>query len=90
MERLAEDHENARQLAEGLRGIAGVKVLSQDTNMVFAEFEPSRCDALTAALAKEGILMRAVYGGPTRLVTHLDVSAADVRRVVDTVGRLLA
>ncbi|MEN4919795.1 low-specificity L-threonine aldolase [Achromobacter spanius] len=90
VDRLAEDHENARQLAEGLRGIAGVKVLSQDTNMVFAEFEPSRCDALTAALAKEGILMRAVYGGPTRLVTHLDVSAADVRRVVDTVGRLLA
>jgi len=90
VDRLAQDHDNARQLAEGLRGIAGVKVLSQDTNMVFAEFEPSRCDALTAALATEGILMRAVYGGPTRLVTHLDVSAADVRRVVETVGRLLA
>lgn len=89
VERLAQDHENARLLAEGLRAIPGVKVLSQDTNMVFAEFEPSRCDALTEALAKDGILMRAVYGGPTRLVTHLDVSAEDVRRVVETVGRLL-
>ncbi|WP_343737532.1 low-specificity L-threonine aldolase [Achromobacter sp.] len=89
VERLAQDHENARLLAEGLRGIAGVKVLSQDTNMVFVEFEPSRCDALTAALGKEDILMRAVYGGPTRLVTHLDVSADDVRRVVEAVGRLL-
>ncbi|WP_313622338.1 low-specificity L-threonine aldolase [Achromobacter sp.] len=89
VDRLAQDHENARLLAEGLRGIAGVKVLGQDTNMVFAEFEPSRCDALTASLAKEGILMRAVYGGPTRLVTHLDVSAEDVRRVVEAVGRLL-
>lgn len=89
VDRLAQDHENARLLAEGLRAIAGVKVLSQDTNMVFAEFEPSRCDALTEALAKEGILMRAVYGGPTRLVTHLDVSADDVGRVVETVGRLL-
>ncbi|AVJ26828.1 low-specificity L-threonine aldolase [Achromobacter spanius] len=89
VERLAQDHENARLLAEGLRGIPGVKVLSQDTNMVFVEFEPSRCDALTAALAKEDILMRAVYGGPTRLVTHLNVSADDVRRVVDTIGRLL-
>ncbi|WP_313066169.1 low-specificity L-threonine aldolase [Achromobacter animicus] len=89
VERLAQDHENARLLAEGLRGIAGVKVLSQDTNMVFVEFEPSRCDALTAALGKEDILMRAVYGGPTRLVTHLNVSADDVRRVVEAVGRLL-
>lgn len=89
VERLAQDHENARLLAEGLRAVAGVKVLSQDTNMVFVEFEPSRCDALTAALAKEDILMRAVYGGPTRLVTHLNVSADDVRRVVEAVGRLL-
>ncbi|WP_332610631.1 low-specificity L-threonine aldolase [Achromobacter sp. ESBL13] len=88
--RLAEDHENARALAEGLRGIAGVKVLSQDTNMLFVEFQPSRCDALTEALGKEGILMRAVYGGPTRLVTHLDVSADDVRRVVQAVARHLA
>lgn len=89
VERLAQDHENARLLAEGLRGIAGVKVLSQDTNMVFVEFEPSRCDALTAALGKQDILMRAVYGGPTRLVTHLNVSADDVRRVVEAVGRHL-
>lgn len=88
--RLAEDHENARALAEGLRGIAGVKVLSQDTNMLFVEFQPSRCDALTEALGKEGILMRAVYGGPTRLVTHLDVSADDVQRVVQAVARHLA
>ncbi len=72
------------------RGIAGVKVLSQDTNMLFVEFQPSRCDALTEALGKEGILMRAVYGGPTRLVTHLDVSADDVQRVVQAVARHLA
>ena len=45
VERLAQDHEHARLLAEGLRGIAGLRVLSQDTNMVFVEFEPSRCDA---------------------------------------------
>lgn len=90
VDRLAQDHDNARLLAEGLGAIAGVKVLSQDTNMVFVEFEPARCDALTAALESDGILMRAVYGGPTRLVTHLDVSADDVRRVVQAVARHLA
>lgn len=90
VERLAQDHEHARLLAEGLRGIAGLRVLSQDTNMVFVEFEPSRCDALNAGVAADGILMRAVYGGSTRLVTHLDVSADDVRRVVASVARHLA
>ncbi|CUJ11865.1 low-specificity L-threonine aldolase [Achromobacter kerstersii] len=89
VDRLADDHANARALAEGLRGIRGVKVLSQDTNMLFVQFEPARCDALTAALANEDILLRAVYDGPTRLVTHLDVSADDVRRVIQAVAKHL-
>ena len=86
VERLAEDHENARLLAEGLRGIPGVKVLSQDTNMVFVQVEPALCDGLTAALDAQNIKMRAVYGGPTRLVTHLDISADDVRRAARAVA----
>ncbi|KGD95797.1 threonine aldolase [Achromobacter sp. RTa] len=86
VERLAEDHENARLLAEGLGGIPGVKVLSQDTNMVFVQVEPALCDGLTAALDAQNIKMRAVYGGPTRLVTHLDISADDVRRAVRAVA----
>ncbi|SSW63274.1 low-specificity L-threonine aldolase [Achromobacter agilis] len=86
VERLAEDHENARLLAEGLRGIPGVEVLSQDTNMVFIQVEPALCDGLTAALDAQNIKMRAVYGGPTRLVTHLDVSADDVRRAARAVA----
>ncbi|MDM9557952.1 MULTISPECIES: low-specificity L-threonine aldolase [Bordetella] len=85
VERLAQDHDNARLLAEGLRGIEAVQVLSQDTNMVFVQFEPAHCEPLTRALQEQGILMRAVYGGPTRLVTHLDVSQDDVRQVVRAV-----
>ena len=86
VDRLAEDHANARLLAEGLQGIAGVTVLSQDTNMVFVQVEPALCDGLTAALDAQNIKMRAVYGGPTRLVTHLDISADDVRRAVRAVA----
>jgi len=82
VERLAQDHANAAQLAAGLSGIEGVRVLAQDTNMVFAEFQPALCEGLTRALAEQGILMRAVYSGPTRLVTHLDVSEAGVAQVV--------
>src|SRR5690606_4178284 len=40
VDRLAQDHENAALLAQGLRDIEGVNVLAQDTNMVFAEFAP--------------------------------------------------
>ncbi len=86
VDRLAEDHANARLLAEGLGGIAGVTVLSQDTNMVFVQVEPALCDGLTAALDAQNIKMRAMYGGPTRLVTHLDISADDVRRAVRAVA----
>ncbi|MFQ6687336.1 hypothetical protein OMF52_21635, partial [Bordetella pertussis] len=70
------DHDNAARLAAGLDGIDGVRVLGQHTNMVFAEFDPARCESLTTALRGQGILMRAVYGGPTRLVTHLDAERA--------------
>lgn len=90
VERLAEDHDNAARLAKGLREIDAVNVLTQNTNMVFAEFPATHSDALSAALQTQGIWMRAVYGGATRLVTHLDVSQADVRRVVEAIKAYFA
>jgi Threonine aldolase len=87
---LARDHDNAARLAEGLRRIDGVQVLSQDTNMVFVRFPDDACQSLSAALREQGILVRAVYGGPTRMVTHRDVSAQDVDKVVAAIGRYYA
>lgn len=51
VERLALDHDNAARLAAGLDGIDGVRVLGQHTNMVFAEFDPARCESLTTSCA---------------------------------------
>lgn len=85
VDRLAHDHEHARQLAAGLQGVAGVSVLSHSTNMVFIEFAGDRAQGVSSALAQQGILINAVYGGPTRLVTHLDVSAEDVARVCQAI-----
>ncbi|MBV7481991.1 low-specificity L-threonine aldolase [Bordetella sp. BOR01] len=90
VERLAQDHENARLLAEGLAGIKGVRVLAQNTNMVFVEFAPQDCEPLSRALQEQGIQMRAVYGGPTRLVTHLDVSADDISTTVRAIQAYFA
>jgi threonine aldolase len=82
VDRLAQDHENARLLAQGL---AQIKELSVDpskvqTNMVFFTLEPSRFKALQAYLKERGILISGRE--KVRLVTHLDVSAEDVGVVI--------
>jgi threonine aldolase len=85
VDRLAQDHANAERLAQGLRGIPALTVLGQATNMVFIDVPARHCEALGAYARSKGVLLKAVYGGPTRLVTHLDVSADDIDTVVRTV-----
>ena len=95
--RLAEDHANARRLAEGVAGIvpgcldpAGV-----ETNIVFADVAgPGHPVAdWVAALAAEGVLVTTV-GGRLRMLTHVDVTERDIdtalaawRRVAAELGR---
>ena len=82
-ERLAEDHANAERLARGLAGIAEIKGVLQATNMVFVQFPNEHCTALEAWLKERGILIQALYN--SRLVTHLDVSSADIDTAVEAV-----
>ena len=76
VERLADDHANARALAGGLAQIEGMVVQQPETNLVF--FDPAGCGitgpAMVAALRKHGVLL-AVMDGRIRACTHLDVSA---------------
>lgn len=88
VERLAEDHANAARLAEGLAGIDAVKVLSQATNMVFAQFPDQDCAPLEAWLKERGILTQMLYA--SRFVTHCDVSSADIDTFVRAVGEYFA
>jgi threonine aldolase len=90
VERLAQDHANARRLAEGLSQVEGVSVdvAAVQTNMVFATFPPDRADALRAFLRQRNML---IAGGSTvRLVTHLDVDEADIRALVQAVSEFFA
>lgn len=76
--RLADDHANARALADALVGIDGVKIdpALVQTNMVFMALAPELAVPLREHLARRGMLISAA---PTiRLVTHLDVNRADV------------
>jgi threonine aldolase len=81
--RLADDHAHAARLAEGLAQIDEVTVTGRATNMVFAQFAQAHCAALEAFLKQRGILIQVLYG--TRMVTHLDVSAADIDAVIAAV-----
>ncbi len=81
--RLAEDHDNARRLAEGLRDIDGLLVSRHSglTNMVFVTVGESDHAELRRHLRSQGIVTGSQK--PTmRLVTHRDVSAADIERVL--------
>ncbi len=90
VQRLHEDHENAERLAQGLREIdeLGVDYGPQQTNMVFVELAAAVVGPLQQALHEQGIVVTA--GQRMRLVTHLDVSRADVDRVVETCKRFFA
>ncbi|NHZ90407.1 low-specificity L-threonine aldolase [Massilia sp. CCM 8733] len=80
VQRLADDHSNAARLSRELARIAQLKVATPQTNIFYIEVPPGACDALRATLAREHI--RATVGQHTRLVTHLNITAADVERVV--------
>jgi threonine aldolase len=78
--RLAEDHANARALAEGLQGLAGVTVHAPQTNIVFVDLAPQKAAGAVERLQAAGVLCTGLYR--LRLVTHLDVLADDIPRAV--------
>ncbi|MDL2259404.1 low-specificity L-threonine aldolase [Deltaproteobacteria bacterium OttesenSCG-928-K17] len=88
IERLAEDHENARYLGRLLADIPGVSVDIEDIeiNMVFWRTERDFQDrALQDFMAEAGIKIGGRSGGRFRLVTHHDISRADIELLA---GRL--
>lgn len=84
--RLADDHARAAALADALGALPGLAVTAQHTNMVFVEVAEARLPALRAHMAAAGIRLSIGYTPQIRLVTHLDIDDAGVRRAVDAFG----
>jgi threonine aldolase len=88
VERLAEDHENARILAQGLSEIPCLSVTPPETNIVMVEIlrGPTAAE-LAERLKRRGVLVAPAGAGTEarklRLVTHLDVSRTDILRTID-------
>lgn len=93
VERLKEDHENARRLHAGLNQIAGVKVQNPvcETNMVFFDVSGARKSApeVAAALLEHGIRIGAQHQTRMRAVTHLDVSSDDIETTLSALREIL-
>ncbi|PRA45256.1 MULTISPECIES: low-specificity L-threonine aldolase [Pseudomonas] len=80
VQRLADDHSNAQRLAEGLRA-AGFEVEPVQTNMVYLNIG-DQADAIKAFAAERGIRLSA--SSRLRMVTHMDVSQAQIDQVIAT------
>ncbi|MGW4158277.1 threonine aldolase family protein [Streptomyces sp. NPDC004788] len=84
IDRLADDHEHARLLADGLAAL-GWDVTEPRTNIVLARVPD--VTATVDALTRAGVLTVPV-GGRVRLTTHRDLGRDDVQRALERIARL--
>ncbi|HEX7791811.1 MAG TPA: threonine aldolase family protein [Afipia sp.] len=86
IDRLADDHANARALARGLAQIPGIAVNQPETNLIF--FDPTETGITTPQMISElrnrGILTGAL-DHRIRACTHLDVTAAMIEETVSAI-----
>ncbi|HJS87806.1 MAG TPA: beta-eliminating lyase-related protein, partial [Acetobacteraceae bacterium] len=87
VERLAEDHANARTLARGLAQIPGLSVEMPETNLVFFDTAGTGIAAVELAgrLRERGVLISTAGRYRARACLHLDVTAGQVERALEVV-----
>ena len=93
MERLKEDHRNAKRLSLGLKELKGISINPDhvETNMVIFDVANTGMTApqVTEAMKREGVLTHAFDKTHIRLVTHLDVSDEDIDRALQAFEKVL-
>jgi len=94
VDRLAEDHENARHLAEGIARIPGLSLDMEKihTNIVYFNMVSERFTAekLVTQLADRGIKILQVAPGRLRAVTHYGISADDIDLALEALSEIMA
>jgi threonine aldolase len=89
VERLVDDHANARALAEGLAPLPGIELDPADVETNIVVFGYRDAPGLCSALEREGVLMSAVGPDRVRAVTHLDVDSANITTALAAVKRVI-
>ena len=90
--RLADDHDNARALAQGLSQIEGLSVPAPQTNLVFFDTTDTGRTAadLAARLRERGVMISVMGTHRGRACTHLDVTRVQVEEAVAVMRQVLA
>ena len=93
LDRLCEDHANARLLAERLAGLRGVELdlATVQSNIVIFHMAANAPDAaaIVARAAEIGVLVSAFAARTVRAVTHLDVDREQCRHAADLLARII-
>ncbi len=93
LERLEDDHANARLIGERVAGLPGVvlDLGTLQTNILVFEMAPGAPDAATivARAREQGVLIMAFGPRKVRAVTHLDVTRAQCERAADVLANVL-
>jgi threonine aldolase len=87
VDRLVEDHERAKRLADGLRD-AGYSVEPPETNIVLVQVREA--ERFLGALAREGVLATPMTAESVRFCTHLDVGDGEIAAAVEATSRITA
>jgi threonine aldolase len=92
LERLKEDHQNAKRLAVGLKEFKGVSIDPKhvETNIVIFDITDTGMIGSHVAeiMKKEGVLIHAFGKTQIRLVTHLDVSNDDIEEALKVLEKV--
>jgi len=91
VDRLADDHANARHLADGLAKIPGIVIdpALVQTNILFFEVESMPAQDFAARLRERGVLSSG-GGGRIRMVTHYGIEREDVDYALDAIREVAA
>ena len=91
IDRLAEDHANARVLARGMAQISGMEVETPETNLIFFDTKGTGFSAAEFAtrLRTEGVLVSTSGRFRGRACLHLDVTAAQIEEALSAMRRVV-
>ncbi|MES2394074.1 MAG: low-specificity L-threonine aldolase [Acidobacteriota bacterium] len=90
--KLAEDHANARMMAEVVAACEGVELdlKTVETNIVIFRLKKANAVEVTAALKGDGVLVSAIGRDAVRLVTHCDLSRRDCEAAAEVLRKRLS
>ena len=93
VDRLADDHANARRLAEGVARLRGLRVdlASVQTNIVIFHVDrPQGVEELVQGCAARKVKVHGIGATSIRCVTHKDVDGDDIQRALDALREITA